>query len=258
MDAAKPSRFAETRTVRILLVDDHPLVRQGLAEVLHRQPEFRVCGEAEDHAAALAAIETRKPDLVILDLTLKKSDGLELIKDIRARFPGLRILVVSMHDEMVNAERAIRAGACGYITKQEATTKILSAIRRILAGGIYLSEPVAALVASKLAGRYRAGPVDHLTDRELQVLELIGDGLSTREIAERLHLDNSTVETYRARLKEKLALKDAHDLLQYAIRWMRVERVAGRDIPPALGNAPAIAEQIGLRSRRQSSIPGGS
>lgn len=233
MSAAKTSRSAEARTVRILLVDDHPLVREGLAEVLHRQPGYRVCGEADDRAEALAAIETRKPDLVILDFTLKKSDGLELIKDIRARYPELRILVVSMHDETVNAERAVRAGACGYITKQEAPTKVLSAVRRVLEGGIYLSEQVAAQVAGKLAGRSQSNSVDRLADRELQVFEMIGVGLSTRQIAERLHLDNSTVETYRARIKEKLALKDALELLQHAICWTHGGRVAGQDTRPA-------------------------
>ena len=237
VSVAKTSRFAEARTVRILLVDDHPLVREGLAEVLHRHREYRVCGEAEDRAEALAAIETLKPDLVILDVTLKKSDGLELIKDIRARYPELRILVVSMHDEMVNAERAVRAGACGYITKQEAPTKVVAAVRHVLEGGIYLSEAVTAQVAGKLAGRSPTGPVDRLADRELQVLELLGEGLSTRQIAERLHLENSTVETYRTRLKEKLALKDAHELLQYAIRWTHGERTIGREILPAPGTA---------------------
>ena len=221
MAMTKQLRPVEAESVRILLVDDHPLVREALAEVLGRRPGCRVCGEAEDRAGALAVLETCKPDLVILDLALKNSQGMELIKDIHARDPDLKMLVVSMHDELVHAERAVRAGACGYITKQEATTKILSAIQRVMSGGIYLSEQVSAHIASKLAGRPQVSSVEKLADREMQVFELIGEGLSTRQIAQRLHLGLATVETYRTRVKEKLKLKDAVELLQFAIRWKR-------------------------------------
>lgn len=213
---------AERKLVRIVLVDDHPLMREGLAEVLRREPDLQVCGEAEDRAQALDVIKKIKPDLAIVDLALKNSHGLELIKDLTTLYPKLRTLVVSMHDEFVNAERAIRAGASGYITKQEAATKILQAVRCVLAGEVYLSERAALQIATKTAGRARSGSgltVDGLTDRELQVFERVGRGLSTRQIAEQLHLDVSTIETYRARIKEKLRLRDALELLQCAIRW---------------------------------------
>jgi DNA-binding NarL/FixJ family response regulator len=207
---------------RILIVDDHPLVRMSLREVIQRERDLVVCGEAEDREQALAAVAASNPQLAIIDLTLKSSDGMELIKDLRDRFPKVQVLVLSMHDEALHAERAVRAGARGYITKQEATTKIMVAIRHVLNGEIYWSEKAAARVASRIATRTRAttgATVDCLADRELQVFELIGEGRSTRQIAAALHIDVSTVETYRARIKEKLNLKDAPDLLHYAIRW---------------------------------------
>ena len=207
---------------RILIVDDHPLVRLSLKEFIKREKDLEVCGEAEDREQALAAVETTKPHLAIVDLTLKSSNGMELIKDLRDRHPHVQILVLSMHDEAIHAERAVRAGARGYITKQEATTKVMVAIRQILNGEIYWSEKAAARVASKIAGPAKgtgALPTDCLTDRELQVFEMIGAGRSTRQISAALHIDVSTVETYRARIKEKLNLKDALALLQYAIRW---------------------------------------
>jgi DNA-binding NarL/FixJ family response regulator len=208
----------------ILLVDDHPLVRERLTEVINREADLTVSGEAEDRHDAIAAILARPPDLVIVDLTLKNSDGLELIKDIHTRWPKLRMLVVSMHDESLYAERVIRAGALGYITKQEATRKILLAIRRVLSGGIYLNEKVASRIISRLttqADAVTATPAELLADREFQVFEQTGRGLNTHEIAARLHVAVKTVETYRARIKEKLKLKDASELLQLAITWSR-------------------------------------
>jgi DNA-binding NarL/FixJ family response regulator len=210
------------QTTRILIVDDHPLVRLSLREFIRRENDLEVCGEAEDREEALASVAATKPHLAIVDLTLKNSNGMELIKDLREQYPEVKILVLSMHDEILHAERAVRAGARGYITKQEATTNIMVAIRRVLGGEIYWSERAAARVASKIAGPAQTTsgfPVDCLTDRELQVFELIGAGRSTRQIAAALHIDVSTVETYRARIKEKLNLKDALALLQYAIRW---------------------------------------
>ena len=207
---------------RILIVDDHPLVRLSLREFIRREKDLEVCGEAEDREQALTAATATKPHLAIVDLTLKSSNGMELIKDLREQHPDVQILVLSMHDETIHAERAIRAGARGYITKQEATTKVMVAIRQILNGEIYWSERAAARVASKIAGPSRSvneSPVDCLTDRELQVFEMIGSGRSTRQIAAALHIDVSTVETYRARIKEKLNLKDSLALLQFAIRW---------------------------------------
>jgi DNA-binding NarL/FixJ family response regulator len=207
---------------RILLVDDHPLVRERLAEIINREPDLIVCHEAEDRHEALAAIPTTRPDLAIVDLTLKNSDGLELIKDIRVRWPKVRMLVVSMHDESLYAERVIRAGALGYITKQEATRKILVAIRRVLAGNIYLNEKIACHIISRLtshAASFGATPPELLSDRELRVFDLTGCGLGTSEIAGRLHIAVKTVETYRARIKEKLKLKDSSELLRLAISW---------------------------------------
>jgi DNA-binding NarL/FixJ family response regulator len=222
MASRSKSHSARRNLVRILLVDDHPLVRERLAEVLQREPDLVICGEAEDRHDALAVIEATHPDLAIVDLTLKSSHGLDLIKDVHARYPRLAILVVSMHDEALHAERVIRAGARGYITKQEATRKILLAVRTVLKGDMYLSETMAAHIASAALGGSAArvgAPVARLTDRELRVFELLGLGRSTRQIADGLHLDVSTIETYRARIKEKLRLRDGNELLQCAIRW---------------------------------------
>jgi DNA-binding NarL/FixJ family response regulator len=216
------SASAEPRTKRILLVDDHPVVRDGLAEAINGEPGLAVCGMAEDRHAALKAVEAANPDLVIIDLLLKNSSGLELVKDLHARWPRLLILVVSMQDENLYAERALRAGARGYITKQQATRDVLLAVHRVLRGEIYLSERMASSVIARLTANPDSpgeSVTDSLTDRELQVFELTGRGLGTREIAERLHLDMRTVETYRARIKEKLKLKDGSELLQFAIRW---------------------------------------
>ena len=206
---------------RIVLVDDHPMVRERIAEIVNQESGLAICGGAADRPEALQMIELQKPDLAIVDLTLKNSDGLELIKDIRSRWPKLLILVVSMHDEILYAERVLRAGARGYITKQEATSNILLAIRRVLSGGIYLNEKTASTVLARLRSNPEASDSirDVLADRELQVFEFTGQGLSTREIAERLHIDVKTVETYRARIKEKLNLKSGSELLQLAIRW---------------------------------------
>ena len=210
------------KRIRILLVDDHPLVRERLAEIINREADLMVCGEAEDRSEALEVVKARRPGLVIVDLTLKNSDGLELIKDIHSRWPSLKMLVVSMHDESLYAERVLRAGALGYITKQEATRKILVAIRRILAGDLYLNERIATQIIRRLtipAGAAAATPAEMLADRELQVFELTGRGQNIGEIASRLHIAAKTVETYRARIREKLKLKDGSELLQLAISW---------------------------------------
>lgn len=211
----------KTQATRILLVDDHPIIRERLTEIINHEQDLMVCAEAEDRAAALQAVSTARPDLAVIDLALKNSNGLELIKDIHARWPRLLMLVVSMQDESLYAERVMRAGARGYITKQEATRNILVAIRRVLSGEIYLSDKTASTVIAHLTAKPQAGGsiTDLLTDRELQVFELTGTGLSTREIAERLHIDVKTVETYRIRMREKLDLRASSELLQMAIRW---------------------------------------
>lgn len=219
-DSHTPSRVS--KRTRVLLVDDHPLVRERLAEVIGRESDLRVCGEAEDRHEALEAIEATHPDLVVVDLTLKNSDGMELLKDIHARWPKVLMLVVSMHDESLYAERVLRAGARGYITKQEATRNILRAMRCVLEGNIYLNQTIATQILSRLAGPTgprTATPADLLADRELQVFELTGRGLNTRQIAQRLHLGAKTVETYRGRIREKLKVKNPAELLQLAITW---------------------------------------
>jgi DNA-binding NarL/FixJ family response regulator len=214
---------------RIFLVDDHPLVREGLAEALTRESDLTICGQADDRHQALELIGPAKPHLAIIDLALKKSSGIELIKDIRARFPKVQMLVVSMQDELLHAERAIRAGASGYITKEEAASNVVQAVRQVLRGEIYVSQRVASHMASRLSGRPRPHAVSvlsTLTDRELEVFHLIGEGLGRQQIAQRLALDVNTIETYRTRIKEKLGLKDAQELLQFAIRANRTENLS--------------------------------
>lgn len=214
------------RIVRILLVDDHPLVRERLAEIINRETDLHVCGEAEDRHDALELVKARRPSLVIVDLTLKNSDGIELIKDIHSECPSLRMLVVSMHDESLHAERVIRAGAMGYITKQEATRNILLAIRRILAGNIYLNERIATHIIARLtapAAPVALTPAEVLTDREFQVFELTGRGRNTRDIADELRVSSKTVETYRTRIRRKLNLQEGSSLLRCAIAWTHDE-----------------------------------
>lgn len=208
---------------RIVIVDDHPLVRERLAEVIHREPDLRVCGEAEDRAGAVDIVSREKPDLVIIDLSLKRSNGLDLVKDLHALHPNLRLLVLSMQDESLYAERVVRAGAHGYITKYEATDRILLAIRQVLSGKMFLSPEVSDEILSRMLGKPKTAlrAVDLLSDRELQVFELVGKGYATRHIAEFLGLDGKTVETYRSRIKEKLEIKDASELLRRAIAWTR-------------------------------------
>jgi DNA-binding NarL/FixJ family response regulator len=214
------SRYMECTRIRILIVDDHPLVRESLKKIIDNEPDLVVCGEAEDREQALEVADATVPRLAIVDLTLKSSHGLELVKDLRERFPGVLSLVLSMHDETIHAERAIRAGARGYITKQEIPAKILLAIRKILSGEIFWSEKAALQVASKIAHNPRAATkFDLLTDREMQVFQLIGSGQSTRQIAATLRISASTVETYRARIKEKLNLDSGLDLVRHAINW---------------------------------------
>lgn len=213
--------------IRILVVDDHPLVRESLKTIILREADLAICGEAENREQALELAAAVEPHLALVDLTLKNSHGLELIKDLGNQCPKIKILVLSMQDEALYAERVIRAGARGYITKQEAPGKIMLAIRQILKGEIYWSEKAAARVASKVARSSRSNAnfsVEGLTDREVQVFELLGAGQSTHQIATALHINASTVETYRGRIKEKLNLKNALELLQYAIRWSNEQK----------------------------------
>lgn len=210
----------------VLIVDDHPIVRQGLAQLIDQEADLHVCGQAEDAHQAMRAIRELTPDMVVVDISLKQTSGIELIKDVKVQYPSLPVLTLSMHDEGIYAERALRAGAKGYIMKQEATEKVVTAIRRVLAGEVYVSEGMAAKMVSKLvAGPAETGgsPVDRLSDRELEVFRLIGVGYGTREMAEKLHLSIKTIETYRAHIKEKLDLVDANELLRTAITWVNAE-----------------------------------
>lgn len=208
---------------RIVVVDDHPLVRERLVELIDREPDLETCGEAEDRFGALEMIALTRPDLAIVDLGLKSSLGIELIKDLEIQHPSVLILVVSMQDELVHAERCLKAGAKGYIEKQQASRHILQAIHKVLAGELYLSEKLTRHLLSKNLGRRqpdtRSSDDALLTDRELQVYERIGTGMSTRQIAEALSIDVKTIETYRARIREKLGIKDPSELLKHAIAW---------------------------------------
>jgi DNA-binding NarL/FixJ family response regulator len=209
------------KCIRVFLVDDHPLIRQALRDAMRHERDLEVCGEADDRDTALKGIAAASPDLAIVDLRLRTSDGLDLIRDLRDHHPKVISLVLSMQEESVIAERVVRAGARGYVSKQEPPKKILEAVRKVLGGEIYWSEKAAAQIASKIAlpSSANGSAVDKLSERELQVFEMVGSGRSTNQIAESLHIDVSTVETYRARIKDKLGLKDGSELLQKAIRW---------------------------------------
>ena len=208
---------------RVVIVDDHPLFRERLCELINHELDMEVCGEAEDAQLAIELIRNTSPDLAIVDITLKGSSGLELIKNVRALPTSVPVLVLSMHDESLYAERALRSGATGYITKHESAEKVLLAIRRVLAGEVYLSGTLtSAFLKGLTAGlKSTSQPLDRLTDRELEILELIGRGHATRQIAETLQLGVATVDTYRARIKEKMNFRSGTELQHFAIRWMR-------------------------------------
>lgn len=211
---------------RIFLVDDHPFMRAGLAGLIERQPDLMVCGEAGSPAEAFRAFAQIQPDLVLTDLTMPGRSGLEFIKDLRAQAPGLAILVVSMHDETVHAERALRAGARGYIMKEAGGENLLAAIRQVLRGEVYVSARMSARILEGLAGakpRGSSSPIEKLTDREFEIFQLIGQGKSTRDIAAQLHLSPKTVDVHRMHLKEKLGLTDVTGLIRHAVRWVETQ-----------------------------------
>ena len=206
---------------RIVLVDDHPLVREWLGALIAQQEDLCICGEADDAAGALAVVKATKPNLAIVDLSLKESSGIELIKTLRARFPDLFIIVLSMHDEATYAERAVRAGAQGYVMKTEATDYVVAAIREVLKGKTYLSERVMALFAARFLNQTppaQESTLSLLSDRELEVFALFGQGYPAREIAERLELSPKTVHSYFSRIREKLQLENGTQLLREALR----------------------------------------
>jgi DNA-binding NarL/FixJ family response regulator len=212
---------------QVLIVDDHPIVRHGLALLINREPDLMVCGEADDAQSATQAIVSLRPDLVILDISLSGPDGLELLKQIRTLNTDLPVLMLSMHDETTYAERVLRAGANGYIMKQEATDRLLTAIRRILEGQVYVPDRVASRLLRQYAHTSTVtarSPLAALSDRELEVFRLIGAGRSTREIAEILHVSVKTVESYQAHIKEKLELRNARELQYHAIELAVRER----------------------------------
>jgi DNA-binding NarL/FixJ family response regulator len=216
------SAAAKEAKKTVFIVDDHPIVRQGLALLINREPDLAVCGDAEEANSALHRIEELKPDLIVLDISLSGPDGLDLLKSIRMRDANLPVLILSMLDEMLYAERALSAGANGYIMKQEATERVLVAIRRILGGEIYLSDRMANRMLHRFVGGNQVAersPIAGLTDRELEVFRLIGGGHGTRQIAEELGISVKTVESYQAHIKEKLSLKNARELVQRAIQW---------------------------------------
>ncbi len=208
---------------RVLIVDDHPMMRTGLAQLIGSEPDLKVVAEADNARQGLEAVSKQALDLVLLDISLPDKSGLELLKDIRSVRPELPVLVVSMHDELVFAERVLRAGGRGYIMKQEGGQKYLQAIRQVLAGQIYVSEKMSARILESLSGsqteKTGASPVQRLSDREFEVFQLIGQGLGTREIAQRLHLSVKTIEVHRINIKEKLQVKTATELVRFAVRW---------------------------------------
>jgi DNA-binding NarL/FixJ family response regulator len=207
---------------KVFLVDDHPLVREWLTNLINQQSDLIVCGETESGPESLQLIPRARPDVAIVDISLKDSSGLELIKSLKESNPEISVLVLSMHDEFLYAERALRAGAKGYIMKRETTRKVVDAIRRVLDGKLYISANVAEAIAAKSVTGKRAGgghAVELLSDRELEVFQLLGEGLGTRQIAEKLHVSIKTVQVYCARMKEKMKVGSATELLREAIRW---------------------------------------
>ena len=210
-------------TTRIYIVDDHPLVRQGLSQIVASEADMEICGEAEDSPAAIRGVGEANPDAIIVDISLKGANGLELIKNLKAIHEDIPILVFSMHDETIYAQRALRAGAKAYVMKKESPSKVVDAIRKIIQGEIYVSPSVADQVLHQIVsgpGNVSTSPVDRLTDRELEVVQLIGRGLSSREVAESLQLSVKTIESHRAHVKEKLSLRNATELVQFSVQWV--------------------------------------
>ena len=209
------------RNHRVFIVDDHPLVREGLANLINQQTDMNVCGDAEDSAGAISAIQSGTPDVVLVDISLKNESGLELVKTLRNQFPDLAVIVLSMHDEALYAERALHAGARGYVMKRETTKAVLTAIRRVLEGDIYVSDRVINSMAKRMGSRKTsaAEPVERLSDRELEIFRLLGQGRTPSQIAEDLRLSLKTVQAYCARAKEKFGVTSLTELLRAAIRW---------------------------------------
>ena len=218
----KGEKAIEKKT-RVLIIDDHPMTRAGLVHVINHQPDMIVCGEAASAVQALEILDSSRPDLLLVDITLPGKSGLELIKDVKALRPELLMLVISMHDESLYADRVLRAGARGYITKDEGGEKLIEAIRHVLRGRIYVSESMSAHILEIFSGRQAAldrSSIEKLSDREFEVFESLGAGLSSQQIAKKLHLSAKTVDAHRANIKTKLSIKTSAELIAYAARWM--------------------------------------
>lgn len=223
MTGAKNSQTLRERT-RVLLVDDHPVLAEGLSLIINNEDDLEICGCAEDAGSAMKLAESTKPDLAIVDISLKDSDGIHLVKNLKARYPDLLTLVLSLHDEGLYAERALRAGASGYVMKQAPLATVLTAIRKVLDGGIYVSERISDQMLAQARGARSSravSPIERLSDREREVFRKIGQGLGTKEIADQLHLSIKTVETYRAHIKVKLQIGTAAEMIQKATLWVR-------------------------------------
>lgn len=222
---------------RIYIVDDHPLMRMGLRAMINAEPDMEVCGEAADSATATAEIMKHRPEVVIADITLRGNSGIELIKNIKAFDPGIDVVVVSMHDESVYALRVLKAGARAYVMKQDVTSRVLDAIRRARNGQLFVSEKVAAQMLNRFVDGSEDGssdsPVASLSDRELEIVNLIGNGLPTREIASKLFLSIKTVETHRVHIKRKLNLANATQLVQFCVRWVEESKAVAGNAAPA-------------------------
>lgn len=216
------SSKADPKKKRILIVDDHPMMRDGLRLLIANEPDLEVVAEADDACQALNEAEKLKPDIAIVDITLRSSNGLDLIKDLQIRSPGTSVLVLSMHDESLYAERVLRAGGRGYIMKQEGGKRIIEGVRQVAAGHTFVSPAVSARILDSFSGRHRgeASAVTQLTDREFEVFQLIGQGLSTKEMADKLRVSVKTVEVHRVNIKQKLNIPTAPELIRYAVRWI--------------------------------------
>lgn len=211
---------------KVLLVDDHPMTRAGMAQLISRQPDLTVCGEAGNPAEALSQIEQYRPDLLVTDLTMPGRSGMEFLKDVLALHPTLPVLVVSMHDELIYAERALRAGARGYIMKEAGGENLIAAIRQVLGGQVYVSPRMSATILENVSGRKPRGshsPIEKLSDREFQVFQLVGQGLTTKAIAKQLGLSPKTVDVHREHIKQKLEIPDAASLIRHAVRWVETQ-----------------------------------
>jgi DNA-binding NarL/FixJ family response regulator len=224
---SRPKTIPRTKPYRVLIVDDHPIVRNGLRQLIQRESDLVVCGEAGNTADDKTVIAASKPDVALVDISLEGTNGIELTKMIRASNPEVEVVVLSMHDESLYAERALRAGAKAYVMKQEAPERVLKAIRKVLQGELYVSDNVAsrllqAIMENPRSARSPTG-VDRLSDRELEIFQFLGRGKGTRQIAKALQLSAKTVETYRAHIKRKLMLKDATELIQHAVSWVENE-----------------------------------